>query len=89
MSAAEPCPPGTEFLDAETGPSKSPPETTYAPQRPKGPETGSADPGTNGLSELDGKIHGSQGLGGGGASLTKPVSVGVSGFLRAIRRISG
>ena len=30
MSAAEPCPPGTGFLDAETGPSISPPETTYA-----------------------------------------------------------
>jgi len=29
MSAAEPCPPGTGFLDAETGPSISPPETTY------------------------------------------------------------
>ena len=27
-SVAEPCPPGTEFLDAETGPPKSPPETT-------------------------------------------------------------
>src|SRR5215475_3996875 len=30
MSAAEPCPLGTEFLDAETRPPKSPQETTYA-----------------------------------------------------------
>ena len=30
MSAAELCPPGTEFLDAETGHPKSPPETTCA-----------------------------------------------------------
>jgi hypothetical protein len=35
------------------------------PQRPKEPEIGSANPGTNGLSELDGKIPGSEGLGGG------------------------
>ena len=35
------------------------------PQRPKGAETGSANPGTNGQSELGGKIPGSQGLGGG------------------------
>jgi hypothetical protein len=36
----------------------------HTPQRPKGPETGRANPGTNGLSELDGKT-GSEGLGGG------------------------
>jgi len=35
------------------------------PQRQGGAETGSANPGTNGLSELDGKIPSSQGLGGG------------------------
>jgi hypothetical protein len=35
------------------------------PQRPKEPEIGSANPGTNGLSELDGKKPGSEGLGGG------------------------
>ena len=34
-----------------------------SPQRQKGAETGSANPGTNGT-ELDGKIPGSQGLGG-------------------------
>src|SRR6516225_11384339 len=38
------------------------------PQRPKGPETASANPGTNGLSGLDGKIPGSQRLGGGDAT---------------------
>ena len=35
------------------------------PQRPKGPETGSANPGTNGLSEPDWKLPGSKGLLGG------------------------
>jgi hypothetical protein len=34
----EPCPPGTEFLDAETGPSKSPPETTHARRDQKDPK---------------------------------------------------
>jgi len=44
------------------------------PQRPKGPETGSANPGTNGLSEPDWKLPGSKGLLGGGRSPAKPVS---------------
>ena len=35
------------------------------PQRPKGPKTSSGIPGTNGLSERDGKIPGSDGLDGG------------------------
>jgi len=48
------------------------------PQRPKGPETGSANPGTNGLSEPDWKLPGSKGLLGGGCSQPKPVSWGVS-----------
>jgi hypothetical protein len=38
LSRAEPCPPGTEFLDAETGPPKSAPETTDVPRDQKGPE---------------------------------------------------
>jgi hypothetical protein len=37
-SAAESCPPGTGFLDAETGPPKSPPETTYARRDQKDPK---------------------------------------------------
>jgi hypothetical protein len=34
----KPCPPGTEFLDAETGPPKSPPETTLDSRDPKHPK---------------------------------------------------
>jgi hypothetical protein len=65
MSAVEPCPPGTEFLDAETEALKSPPETNMSSQRPEGAETDVGNPGTNGRSELDRKIPGSEGLGGG------------------------
>jgi len=38
MSAAGPCAPGAGFLDAETGPAKSPPETTYARRDQKDPK---------------------------------------------------
>jgi hypothetical protein len=38
MSAVEPCPPGTGFLDAETKALKSPPETTWARRDQKGPK---------------------------------------------------
>jgi len=65
MSAAEPCPPGTGFLDAETGPPKSPPETTYANRDQKDPKPVAQNPGKNGLSEPLGKIPGSEGLDGG------------------------
>ena len=44
------------------------------PQRPKGAVTDSGNPGTNGLLEPDGKIHGSARLGGGGRSQAKPFS---------------
>jgi hypothetical protein len=37
-AATEPSPPGTGFLAAETGPPKSPPETTDFPRDQKGPE---------------------------------------------------
>jgi hypothetical protein len=47
--------PGTGFLDAETGPSKSAPETTDVPQRPKGAGTDSGNPGTNAYLSLMGK----------------------------------
>jgi hypothetical protein len=64
-SACEAIPPGTGFLDAETGPPKSPPETTNVAQRPKWAGTDSGNPGTYGLSEPDWKLPGSEGLDGG------------------------
>jgi len=73
LSRAEPCPPGTEFLDAETGPPKSAPETTYARRDQKDPKPVAQIP-ANGLSEPGGKLPGSYGLGGGGCSRAKPVS---------------
>src|SRR5215467_162825 len=63
--SAEPCPPGTEFLDAETGPPKSPPETTYARRDQKDPKPVAQIPAQNGLSEPDWKLPGSKGLDGG------------------------
>jgi hypothetical protein len=38
MSAVEPCPPGTGFLDAETGPQNSGPETMDARRDQKDPK---------------------------------------------------
>jgi hypothetical protein len=74
MSAVEPCPPGTEFLDAETEALKSPPETNMSSQRPEGAENDVGNPGTNGRSELDRKIPGSERLGGG---VRSPVRTGL------------
>jgi hypothetical protein len=54
-----------------------------SPQRQKGAETGSANSGTNGQSELNGKIPGSQGLGGGACRFCEPVSVELTGINRA------
>ena len=59
----EPCPPGTGFLDAETGPPKSAERDNELPQRLKRRRIDSGNPGTNGLPEPDGKIPGSAGLG--------------------------
>jgi len=65
ISVAEPCPPGTEFLDAETGAAEIAARDNGRPQRPKGAGTDSGNPGTNSLLEPDRKIRGSAGLGGG------------------------
>jgi len=63
MSAAEPCRPGTEIFGCGDRAVEIAARDDVSPQRQKGAETGSANPGTNGT-ELDGKIPGSQGLGG-------------------------
>jgi hypothetical protein len=65
-SAAEPGPPGTGFLDSETGPPKSPPETRDARRDQNEPGSDSGNPRTNGLSGPNGKLPGSEGLDGGG-----------------------
>jgi hypothetical protein len=41
---SESCPPGTGFLDAETGPPKSTPETTYTRRDQKDPKPGAQTP---------------------------------------------
>ena len=54
-SVAEPCPPGTEFLDAETGPPKSLPETTDVPRDQKGPKPRAEIPAQTAYLSLMGK----------------------------------
>jgi hypothetical protein len=52
MSAAESGPPGTGFLDAETGPPKSPPKTRDARRDQKGPEPIAEMPAQKAYSDL-------------------------------------
>jgi len=74
MSASEPCPLGNGIFGCGDRATEIAARDEGRPQRPKGLEIGRGNPGKNSLSELDGKISGLEGLGGGGYSLRKPVS---------------
>jgi hypothetical protein len=65
MSAAELCPPGTEFLDAETGHPKSPPETTCVRRDQKELKPGAQIPAQTAYLNSTGNYPGSGGLAGG------------------------
>ena len=68
---SEPCPPGTGFLDAETGAPKAPPETTDARRDQKEPEPVAQIPAQTAYLNLTGNYPGSEGLDGGGRSRTR------------------
>jgi len=55
MSAAEPCPPGTGVLDAETGPQNSRPETKVARRDQKDPKPVAQIPAQTAYLNLAGK----------------------------------
>ena len=60
-----PCAPGTGFLDAETGPPKSPPETTGARRDQKKPKLIAQIPAQTAYLNSTGNYPGSEGLDGG------------------------
>ncbi len=60
-----PCAPGTGFLDAETGPPKSPPETTGARRDQKKPKPIAQIPAQTAYLNSTGNYPGSEGLDGG------------------------